>query len=96
MNMVEMLGKVVKRSNKRNTSLPTPDIWQPYLGTDCGVFDREWVGSAKDSIMSPGGGAGGNGGVQRHELNMDILNNPHLGANDSGASTSGTQGDGGK
>ncbi|KAL2165614.1 hypothetical protein VTG60DRAFT_4252 [Thermothelomyces hinnuleus] len=103
MNMVEMLGKVVKQSNKRNTSLPTPDIWQPYLGTDRGVFDREWVGSAKDSIMPPRGGAGGSGeggsagGGQRHELNiMDILNNPNLGANDSGASTSGTQDDGGK
>lgn len=74
MNMAEMLGKVVKRSNERNTSLPTPEIWRPYLGM--GAFDREWLGSAKNIVMPPGDGGEGQAGRggQMHDLNLDILN----------------------
>jgi hypothetical protein len=49
------------------------------------IFDREWLGSAKESIMPNGsvgdsvggsvGGRGAGGGGQMHELNMDILLN---------------------
>ncbi|KAL2164865.1 hypothetical protein VTH06DRAFT_161 [Thermothelomyces fergusii] len=59
MSMADMLGKVAKQSSKRIASLAAPDIWQPYLGTEPDVFDREWLGSAKDLAMpSDGGGAG--------------------------------------
>jgi hypothetical protein len=100
MNMAELLGKVVTRSaEQRSASLPSVDVWHPQLGID--VFDREWLGSAKDFIMPSGGGGGdsearngvgggrGGGGGQMHELNMDILNRPK----EEEGSTSGTQGD---
>ncbi|KAJ4289407.1 hypothetical protein N0V88_006887 [Collariella sp. IMI 366227] len=79
MNMAELLGKVVKRSNELRSSMPSTDVWQPRLGP-MDVFDHEWLGSAKDFIMprggdthNTGGGAGGGGTGQMHELNLDIL-----------------------
>jgi hypothetical protein len=95
MNMAELLGKVVKRSTERRSSIPgstaTDTSWHPPLGMHS--FDREWLGSAKDVVM-PTGTAGSGGcrsrsrrGGQMHELDMDILNR------DEPGSSSGTHGD---
>ncbi|GAB1319389.1 hypothetical protein MFIFM68171_09599 [Madurella fahalii] len=66
MNMAELLGKVIKKS-QRKSSVQTADVYHgPQLGVD--MFD--WLGSAKNLIMPQGG--------QMHDLNMDILNEPTL------------------
>ncbi|KAK4145943.1 uncharacterized protein C8A04DRAFT_10092 [Dichotomopilus funicola] len=77
MNMAELIAKVVRRSQDQRSTLPSTDIWRPYIGM--GAFDREWLGSAKD-FMIPSGGepgdglGGGKAPGQMIDLNMDILN----------------------
>lgn len=67
MNMAELLGKVLKKSQRKN-SAQTPDVHQgPQLGVE--MFD--WLGSAKNLMMPEGG--------QMHDLNMGALNEPRLG-----------------
>ncbi|KAH6634924.1 hypothetical protein B0J18DRAFT_487078 [Chaetomium sp. MPI-SDFR-AT-0129] len=95
MNMAELIAKVVRRSQDQRSTLPSTDIWRPYIGM--GAFDREWLGSAKD-FMIPSGGepgdglGGGKAPGQMIDLNMDILNESGQRVDEEGAS-SGTQGD---
>lgn len=95
MNMAELIRKVVRRSQDQRSTLPSTDIWRPYIGI--GAFDREWLGSAKDFMLPSGGELGGGSGNgkapgQMIDLNMDILNESGQRV-DEGGSSSGTQGD---
>src|SRR4051812_44039172 len=84
MNMAELLGKVVKRSTERRSSVPEAIRTQSSR--------RAELGSAKDIIMPPHRGNRSHrsrGGGQIHGLNMDILNS----IGEERGSSSGTQGD---
>jgi hypothetical protein len=69
MNMAELIGKVLKRPNRRRNSFSTPDIWRADSHTS-EVFNREWRGRRKTFLPSGG---------QMHELNLDMLREPSWG-----------------
>ena len=54
MNMADLLGKIVKKSKERRMSIDVSDVHRPHLGVGPVVFDREWLGSAKDFIIPSG------------------------------------------
>ncbi|KAK3687450.1 hypothetical protein B0T22DRAFT_439081 [Podospora appendiculata] len=70
MNIAELLGKVLMKSNRRRNSFSTcgsSGWWRPDDSTS-EVFNREWRGLPKrcTQLIMPSGG-------QMHELNTDIL-----------------------
>ncbi|KAK0623866.1 hypothetical protein B0T14DRAFT_565183 [Immersiella caudata] len=61
MNLAELLGKVVKRSNQQRNSCKAADGWQP--GPSDSLFNREWRNTGK-KVLRPTGG-------QMHSLDTE-------------------------
>ncbi|KAK5652829.1 hypothetical protein OQA88_9495 [Cercophora sp. LCS_1] len=61
MNLAELLGKVIKRSNQQRNSCTAADGWHPDPTRS--LFNREWRNTGK-KILQPTGG-------QMHSLNTD-------------------------
>ncbi|KAK3324096.1 hypothetical protein B0T19DRAFT_402353 [Cercophora scortea] len=76
MNIAELLGKVLMKSNRRRNSFSTSgQWWRPDCSTS-EVFNREWGGLPKrcKKLIMPSGG-------QMHELNTDILRDDYNNTN---------------
>ncbi|KAL1841311.1 hypothetical protein VTJ49DRAFT_7148 [Mycothermus thermophilus] len=72
-NMANLIGKVVKRSTESHSNIPSADVWRPHLA-QC-TFDHEWLGTAKNFMVSPptrGGGGGGGGGGNPGQDDIDL------------------------
>lgn len=89
MNMADLLGKIVKKSKEHRMSIDVSDVHRPHLGVGPVVFDREWLGSAKDFTISS---AGDQHNEQTQGGRDDLESGRNIGRNRDWRKDSGTAG----